>query len=439
MILPKFPDLSLRKILTIRFPFFILFKKIFFLLTIFPVFLSGCSFDSSAQKLQETGDTYSNSESNIISVKTETAQLASLEPVREYIGNTQPLQEVSLRSQVEGRLLELEVDVGDRVKKGQILAKLDDSLLAAEVNEAQAELVARESELARARAEVNNAYQHLERAKIELKQAENDAKRANSLLEEGAISRQSAELSQTNAQVARQTVLSAQKQIKIEQQAVAVALGRIGVQKAVIAQEKQRQAYSSLIAPINGIAIEKSNEPGDLINPGEDVLKIGDFSKVKVIVPVSDLDLAKIKIGQSATVKIDGFPQQDFTGLVTRISPLANRDTLKIDIEVTISNPEEKIGRSLLARVTFQTNKQNKIIIPESAINQKDNKTTVFIVKNNQQNEQKFVEEREVILGNQALGKVEIISGLTVGEKFVVDRAKPLKNNQQVKLSILSK
>lgn len=409
------------------------------MLLISPVFLKGCNFDSSNDNIPEAKNANLNEQSALISVNTDIATFSVIEPLKEYVGTTQPLQEVSLKSQVEGRLLELNADVGDRVKKGQILAKLDDSLLAAEVNEAEAELAARESELARAKAEVNNAEQQLERAKIELKQAENDATRAMSLLEEGAISRQSAELSQTSADVAKQAVLSAQKQIKIAQEEVAVILGRIGVQKAVINQEKQRQAYSSLIAPLNGIVIEKINETGDLINPGGEVLKIGDFSQVKVIVPVSDLELPNIKVGQSVKVKIDAFPQAIFPGLVTRISPLADSNTRQIPIEITISNPEQKIGSLLLARVTFRKNERRKIIVPESAVNQNGDQYTVFILKDNQEDNQKIVQAREVIIGNQALGKIEIIQGLNQGERFVVDSEKPLQNNQQVKLSILSK
>jgi RND family efflux transporter MFP subunit len=155
-------------------------------------------------------------------------------------------------------------------------------------------------------------------------------------------------------------------------------------------------------------------------------------------VPISDLDLANKKIGQQVTVKIDAFPEEEWTGLVTRISPLADQNTRQIPIEVTIPNPQQKVGSLLLARVTFKVNQPQKIIIPESALNQKGNKNTVFILKNNQQDGQKFVEEREVILGNQALGKVEIKQGLNEGEKLVINSDQPLQNNQQVKISILS-
>lgn len=410
-----------------------------FLLLNFALFFSSCKSNVSSPKVTSNqNSTSSSSKSNIIAVDVAIAKYEYVEKAREYIGNTQPYQEVSLKSQGEGKLLELNGDIGDYVTKGTILGKLDSNLLKAEVTEAQAELKARESELAKAKKQQLNAYQELAKAKIELKQLENDVKRANLLLEEGAISQQSAEVSQTNLEIGKQTVLSAQQQIEIEKEAVTVISNRITAQKAIINQAKQKQNYSILTVPINGIIIEKNNEVGDIISENNQIIKIGDFSQVKVIVPVSDLELNKIKIGQKVSVKIDAFPEEKFTGLITKIFPIADNNTRQIPIEIVISNPNQKINGLLLARVTFQSNDFKKIIIPESAINFNEDKTTVFVVKNNSNNNQTIVEEREVLIGEKMLGNVEINQGLMVGEKYVIKSAKPLQNNQQVKLSILS-
>lgn len=99
-----------------------------------------------------------------------------VEPI-EYKGNTQPLQDVSLRSQIEGRVLNLAVDIGDRVQQGQILAQIDDALLQTAVTEAQAELAALKSEVARAQTQVGNAQARAEQARLELQQAKVDATR----------------------------------------------------------------------------------------------------------------------------------------------------------------------------------------------------------------------------------------------------------------------
>ena len=107
-------------------------------------------------------------------------------------------------------------------------------------------------------------------------------------------------------------------------------------------------------------------------------------------------------------------------------------------MEVTIPNPERRIGSLLLARVEFQPNNQSQIIIPESAVRESARQATVFVLKNTPQNNQAIVEAREVVLGDRLLGKVEIIRGLEVGERLVINSAKPLQDNRPVRLSILS-
>jgi multidrug resistance efflux pump len=85
----------------------------------------------------------------------------------------------------------------------------------------------------------------------------------------------------------------------VEEQVVAAIIGRIAAQKSVIAQEQQRQAYAILKSPATGIVIEKLKEPGDLVSIGDEVLKIGDFQQVKVVVLLSELDLKTINLGQN--------------------------------------------------------------------------------------------------------------------------------------------
>ena len=363
------------------------------------------------------------------------ARLGTLRTVKEYIGTTFPVREVSLRSQVQGWLLSLELDRGDGVVQGEVVATLDDTLLATEVNRAEAELAALKSELARARAEVSNARTQLQRAILELEEAKSDQLRFAQLAAEGAISRTEAESSTTAAGIAKQTVLSAEEQIRIEEQAVAAVVGRIEAQKAVIAQERERQAYTNLIAPITGIVLERNSEPGNLVVPGEEVITLGDFSKIKIIVPVSELDLASIVAGQSAKVKLDAVGDRSFIGRVSRISPVADTTTRQVPVEVIIANSEDNhIGSGLLARVSFSEGTKPRVIIPESALIKE---STLFVINPEEKSLGK-VEARVVEVGDRANGKVEIISGIQPGERFVLKSSKPLEDGEMVRLSILS-
>ena len=250
--------------------------------------------------------------------------IARLDRLREplaYIGNTQPVREVSLRSQTEGRLLKLNVDVGDRVETGQILAKLDDTILRTNLAEAEAELAARIAQVRSARNQVSNAKVAAERAEVELEQAVADAKRNASLAKIGVISRQQAEVAQKDAAVAAKTLQSAREQIRIETEAVITARERVRVQRSVIAQARERLSYASLTSPISGVVLERVTEPGNLIQPGNEVLKLGNFDRVKIVVPVSELALSQITTGQTVTVRLDAFPGRNIQGRISRIAP----------------------------------------------------------------------------------------------------------------------
>ena len=399
--------------------------------------LTGCSIVPQAEAEAQSESAKSQA-GGVTPVDVAIASSGTLEEETEYVGTTKPVGEVSLRAQVEGRLLSLNVDVGDRVARGQILGQLDDTLLAATVIQAKAELAALSSELARTQAQVNNARIQLERTRVELQQAESDAARYIQLAEIGAVSAQQAESFKTAAKVAQKAVLSAQEQIHTEEQVVAAALGRVAAQKAVIAQAQQRQSYARLTSPITGVVLQKVSEPGNLIDPGGEVLKLGDFSRVKVVVPVSELDMSKIRVGQLVKVKLDAFPDRSFAGVASRISPVADSPARQVPVEITIPNPQNQIGSGLLARVSFQSSTRVRVIVPQSAIIGEGSLTSIFVIAKPGEGKQAKVEKREVKTGDRANGKVEIISGIELGERFVVNSSKPLKDGEAVRLSILS-
>ena len=399
--------------------------------------LTGCTLLPQQQTSAQT-EQNSPSHDRVTNVDLETASLGSLKKEIEYIGTTAPFHQVSVRSQVEGRLLNLSVDVGDSVRQGQVLARLNDNLLVAAVNREKAELTALESELARAKTQVSNAQIRLAETLVQLEQAENDATRYVELAKTGLIAQQQAESYQTAAKVAQKAVLSAREQVNIEKQGVAAAKGRIEAQKAVLSEQEQRQAFTNLISPIDGIVLTKTREPGNLIQPGEEVLQIGDFSRVKVIVPLSELDLGSVNLGQKVQVKLDAFTGDSFSGTVTSIAPQADSNARQVSVEVTMANPARQIKGGLLARVNFLSTRQQRVIVPESAILEEDGVNHVFVVNGETETRQTKVQKQEVQLGDRTNGRVEITTGLEPGAKLVVRSSKPLSDGETVSLSILS-
>ena len=397
---------------------------------------------------KETAQATSKRRGGITAVDTAIAKKAPLKKELFYTGTTVPFRKISVRSQVEGQLLALNVDIGDKLSKGYIVGLIDDTLLKTSLNQAEAELAALNSEVARANTQVSNALTEVERARLELQQAASDARRQEKLLSEGAIAKQTAEQARTAAQTAAKAVRLAEKRVQTEREAVAAAKGRVVAQKAVVAQAKERKSYTKLTSPITGVVLERIIEPGNLVQPGNEIIKIGDFSSVKIEVQVSELELGKLEIGQSVKVLLDAFRNREYIGTLKRISPAANTTARLIPAEVVIPNIEGKIGSGLLARVSFQNTERLQVVVPLRAINTEVRKgikeeelnqnlqSTVFVVKEDGKNFK--VQARRVILGERADNKVEIISGLQSEESYVVRSSKPLKDGEKVRLSILS-
>jgi len=185
-------------------------------------------------------------------------------------------------------------------------------------------------------------------------------------------------------------------------------------------------------------------------------LKLGDFSQVKVAVQISELELGDLRLGQPVQVSLDSFPNQKIRGRVTRISPAADPVARLVPIEITIPNPDRRIGSGLLARVALAQSGQSRIVIPETALKVDQDKNpsrqpsngntsaegqprsngTVFVITG--ANDQPKVTAREVMLGDRNDGQVEILSGLQAGDRYITLSSKALKNGDAVRPSILS-
>ncbi len=389
--------------------------------------------------------------SQVTAVDVAIATTVPLASTREYTGTTQPVQEVAIRAQAEGQLRQLNVNVGDRVKTGQVLARIDDSLLNAATAEAAAELASRRMGISQIQAQVSDAQTQVEQTRLQLQQAEFDAARYSSLAKAGAISQQQAQQSQTQARTAAQVLRSAQAKVRVQQQSIAVATSRVTAQQAVVNQQQQKRAYAMVMSPISGVVLTRSTEQGNLVRVGDEVVRLGDFSQAKVTVQVSELDLTTVRLGGAVKVRLDAFPTEQFAGKVTQISPAANPTSRLVPVEMTIPNPTGRVGSGLLSRVSFTQTAVNRVVVPISALQEdrsspkqaganrptpKRTKGTLFIIERDGERAQ--VNARSVALGEQIDGKVQIISGLNPGERFVSRSGKPLKDGESVRLSILS-
>jgi multidrug efflux pump subunit AcrA (membrane-fusion protein) len=408
------------------------------------------------------------------------AREGSLRGELEYTGTTRPTREVSLRAQAEGRLLELNVDVGDRVRRGQVLARLDDELLRTAVRQAESELASRQSEVAAARSQVGDARTQVEHARLDLSQRNADFQRLWRLWGQGYASRQSAEQAQTAVRLGKQVLRSAEEQVRNLQASVRAAESRVAAQRAVLAQERERLTYAVLRSPVDGFVTGRFTELGNLVQTGGEVLRLGDFRIVQVDVEVSELELSRVSVGQEVRVRLDALGDVTFIGRVDRISPQADPVSRLVPVTITLANPENRIGAGLLARVRFGSAAQERVLIPESALQagqgrgrggtggagtggrrtEDENRGTVFVLEgegrapeppggNGGQNAAPAepakgtdrvytVRERQIEIAARGDGQAEVRSGLEAGDRVVSRSSGALEDGAEVRPSILS-
>ncbi|WP_017712998.1 efflux RND transporter periplasmic adaptor subunit [Prochlorothrix hollandica] len=380
-----------------------------------------------------------------ITVDVAIAAAKILEADLNYTGITEPRQRISLRSQVEGQLLDLTVDVGDRVKAGQVLGQLNDTLLRANLANAQAELVSQQLSQAEAETEWAEVQAEITQSQGQLEQASLDAQRLQNLAKDGAVSQQAAEQGETNRHTLEQTLKALQERSRTRQRGIQVAAAQVTAQEALVKDAQERLRYGQLVAPQDGLVMERLVDPGNLVQPGQAVLTLGDFSEIQVQVDVSDLDLGQVRPGQTVSITLDAFPGITLPGLINRIAPIADATAQLIPIEIRMPNPEGAVGAGLLARVTLPGGNQERVVVPNSALEVGESSTDVgntaeiFVVLPQASAEgETLVEGRSVRLGRSLNGQVEVLQGLGVGDVYVVRSGTPLKTGQAVQRSLLS-
>lgn len=379
-------------------------------------------------------------EDRSITVDIATAETQSRSEDLTYSGTTEPKRRVSVRARSDGQLVDLVPEAGDFVFQGQAIAQIENNPLLSELAAAEAEVGARLAEVEEVRNEKAEARSQVEEIRAELQQARVDARRFQGLADDGAVPRQDAEVAQTQVRTLEQRLQAAQDQVQIRDRAIDAAQRRVDAQQALVEGIRQRLAYTDVLSPLNGVVLQRILEPGDIVQTGDEILELGDFSEVEVRIEVPDRDRAQISVGQAVDVTLDAFPDETFLGRIDRIFPIADPVARLIPVKIVLDTANldnTAIASGLLARVTINTPPRETVWIPNSALEVGvAGENTVFVVSDNAA--ETPVEARSVQIGDRQDGQVEITEGLAAGDRYVVRSDRPLTDGQTVKRSFLS-
>ena len=254
---------------------------------------------------------------------------------------------VQVGSQVSGRISELHADFGQRVKRGQVIAKLDQRMFEAQAEQGRANREAASGDLQKARAQAEEADRKL--------------KRTQALAAQNLIAKAELDAAETGAKAARA--------------AVAAATGNESQAAAGYHQAKVNLGYSTIVSPINGIVISRNVDVGQTVAASLQAPTLftiaEDLSKMQVHAAVSEADVGRLEPGQSATFVVDAYPDRKFTGIIRQIrdAPQTLQNVVTYDAVVDVDNTDLKLKPGMTANVTFVYAERKGVLrIPSAAL-----------------------------------------------------------------------
>jgi len=347
-------------------------------------------------------------------VPTIAATVDDIQVVVREVGTVEPEVKVDIKSTLSGRIVDLPIRAGDRVRKGDLIARIEP-----DVNQAQ-NLLAVKS--------------RLQEAQIELADAKSDYDAKRQLFERGLVS----------VEIHRET----ETRLRQAQQAVDAAREKIGLVEAsgIPVGDNPRQVVN-VASPMSGIVIHRQVELGETVtgsgsfNAGTVIATVADLATLQVEAGVNEVDIGKIHEGQAVRVTLDAFPRVVFPGTIARIAPAARLDDqVKVfDVEIALEYLGHELRTGMTANIEVRGEQRAGVLtVPLESVFIRGDEELVYVPRGTplpadpadeaeapwrddpRQEWRRFFEERPVVTGISSTTDVEIVDGLAVDEKVTL-------------------
>lgn len=398
-----------------------------FLLTVITLlvpFVSSCARDTSGKSPNgQTVSAQSKAKVKIASVEQRQQRRAV-----EAVGTLFAYDEVTVSSEAEGRVEQVMADVGDRVGKGQTLARVSPVELQLTVDQQEAALMQARARLGLGEneSELKDVRQAAEvkRAAADLTDAEQKYKRAQSLLETGVIPRQQYDESEARYKSARAAYDLAAQQVENMRASMRQTQASLNL-------ANKRLRDTQIRAPFAGHVKTREVTVGQYLKIQTPVMTIVNIDPLRARLSVPEKMSPWVRVGRDVKLSLEAFPGREFTGRISRINPSVDEKNRTFEIEALVTNRSAELKPGSFVKATIQSDKVDSILaIPYSAAVYLFGAYKVFVIQG------KTIKEREVKLGDRLGELVEIIEGLRVDEKIVISAGGPqLKDGMEVEIA----
>ena len=335
-----------------------------------------------------------------MTVELGTAKRGDLAAHLTVVGNLIGLQTVDVAPRTSGRLLSVNVQLGDRVRRGQVLAKVEDREIVEQVRAAEASQEVAKATIRQREADLNVSQLNFERSKnlfsrgLLAKQALDDAE-SRYLASVAQLDLSKAQLSQNDARL---------QELRINLQ------------------------HTSVTSPVDGFVGKRNVDPGAMVNTNTAIASVVEISRLKLVVNVVEKDLRMVTAGDTGIVEVDAYPGEKFNGRIARVAPVLDPATRTASIEIEIPNSDARLKPGMYARISLTVEeRKNTLVAPKNAVIDFENKRGVWMPSEDRRAH--FV---PVTLGIEGPEQIEILAGLKEGDRFVTTGAAAVRNNDQL-------
>lgn len=322
-------------------------------------------------------------------------------------------RKAAVASKMTGRLTELLVEEGSPVKKGQILARMENADTAAMTEQAQANLV--------------NARSMLKQATVERDNLARDHSRYQKLIAGGYVSQSEYDLVSTRYRRA--------------EEAVGAALAAVDAAKAALAGARVNFDYTLIRAPFDGVVLTKNADVGDIVTPlsasatsKAAVVTLADMESLQVEVDVSETSITLIKVGQPCDIQLDALSEKRFRGVVHAVVPTVDRSKATVLVKVRFLDKDARMLPDMSAKVAFLIRElaaeelAPRLAVDAAAVLVRKEKNVVYRIHDNK------VRETVVELGGKLGDMREVLAGVKPGDRVVL-RPRGLRDGSRIKVA----
>jgi RND family efflux transporter MFP subunit len=339
-----------------------------------------------------------------------------------------PYQEIDVHAKVAGYVKHIYVDVGDRVKEGQLIAVL-------EIPELQSEVETAEASVSKSQEEIRREQAELERTQS----AQEVAHLAYSRLAEVSKARPGL--------VAQQEIDDALGRDRVAQAQVATAKAALSAaeQQLRVAQDDRDRvrtlfAYAQIKAPFSGVVTKRYADTGSMIQTGISsqtqslpLVTLAQENLLRLVIPVPESAVSKMRLGNPVEVSVSTL-RKKFQGKVSRFADQVDTATRTMHTEVDVPNPKGELVPGMYATASLVLNdERNALAVPVQALTRGEDTVSVLLI-----DKQNKLEERSVQIGIETSDQVEILSGLNEGDLVVVGNRSQLQPGMAVQPKIIS-